>query len=206
MKILIYLSTLFVFTTFAQTSTPPKSTEDLLQESQSVDWSEAVSKSVEINAPVEKTWAYASDSLQAVNWSIYFNHISPLEGPSPDGQIGSLRRCFRNKDESGYAWDEVIINVEPQKLRQIVTYNFINYPFNFAHENEYVFVRQLYESLGPDKSKLTFQTIPRNESNPFFRFIFWISRGKTGEIFLKNLENIKAAIEEKPRVHPWVED
>lgn len=206
MKIIIYLSTLFVFTTFAQTSTPPKSAEDLLHESRSVDWSEAVSESVEINAPVEKTWAYASDSLQAVNWSIYFDHISPLEGPSPDGQIGSLRRCFRNKDESGYAWDEVIINVEPQKLRQIVTYNFINYPFNFAHENEYVFVRQLYESLGPDKSKLTFQTIPRNESNPFFRFIFWISRGKTGEIFLKNLENIKAAIEEKPRVHPWVED
>lgn len=159
-----------------------------------------------IEAPVEKTWEYASNSLEAVNWSIYFDHISPLEAPAPDGEVGSLRRCFRNQDEKGYAWDEVIINVEPQKLRQIVTYNFINFPFSWIHSGEYVFVRQLYESLGPQKSKLTFETITRDGGNPFFRFLFWVSRKKTTEIFLKNLRNIKAAIEQKPRVYPWIAD
>ena len=204
MNILILLfATSFVH---AQTSTPPKSPALLLEESKSVDWESAVSESVVINAPVEKTWEYASNSLKAVDWSIYFDHISPLKGPAPDGQIGSLRRCFRNKDESGYAWDEVIINVEPQRLRQIVTYNFINYPFELIHKDEYVFVRQIYEPLKGDRSRLTFQTVTREGGNPFFKFIFWLSRGETADIFLKNLKNIKAAIEQKPRVYPWVAD
>lgn len=206
MKALVLFFLIFTFQSEAQTSTPPKSPSVLLEESQTVDWEGAVSESVIIDAPVEKTWEYASNSLEAVNWSIYFDHISPLNGGAPDGQVGSLRRCFRNKDESGYAWDEVIINVDPLKLRQIVTYNFINYPFTFVHENEYVFVRQIYESLGEDKSKLTFETMTRKDGNPFFKFIFWLSRKETRDIFIKNLKNIKAAIEGKPRLFPWVED
>jgi hypothetical protein len=190
----------------AQVSVPPKSAAELLEESKSVNWEDAVTESVIIEAPVGETWNYASNSLEAVNWSIYFDHISPLESPALDGQVGSLRRCYRNKDESGYAWDEVIINVETQKLRQLVTYNFINYPFTWIHSGEYVFVRQLYESLGPHQSKLTFQTISRPDGNPLFKFLFWVSRKKTAEIFLKNLENIKAAIEHQPRKYPWLPD
>ena len=188
----------------AQTSNPPKSPSLLLEESKKINWDEAVSESVTIEAPVAETWAYASNSLEAINWSVYFDHISPLPGPVADGQVGSLRRCFRNKDESGYAWDEVIINVEPLKLRQIVTYNFINYPFSVIHDGQYVFVRQIYEALGEGRSRLTFQTTTHKGNNPFFKFIFWISRKETGDIFQKNLMNIKAAIEKTPRVFPWV--
>lgn len=205
------LISLFLFLGFhlslsAQTSSPPKSVDSLLEESKSIEWESSVSESVIINAPLEETWKYASNSLEAVNWSVYFDHITPLPGPVPDGGIGSLRRCYRNKDETGYAWDEVIINTEPQRLRQIVTYNFINFPFAWIHRKEYVFVRQLYESLGPEKSRLTFQTSSHKDNNLLFRFLFWISRKETGEIFLKNLENIKAAIEGNPRPYPWRAD
>lgn len=206
MKLTFLSLLLFTLTGFAQESQPPKDPGALLLESQKVDWEEAISESVEIDAPVSATWKYASNSLEAVNWSIYFDHITPLPGPIPDGQIGSLRRCYRNKDESGYAWDEVIINTEPEKLRQIVTYNFINFPFRWVHSGEYVFVRQLYESLGPERSKLTFQTTTRPDGGWLFSLLFKISRGETTDIFKKNLENIKAAIEGSPRVHPWKPD
>ena len=194
---------LVLFSVTARAELP--SVDSLLAESQTIEWKEAVSESITVNAPVSELWKYASDSTKAVDWSIYFDHISPLAGPAPDGQVGSLRRCFRNKNEQGEFWDEVITQIAPEKLRQITTYNFGNYPLRFVHKDEYVFVRQIYRAIDDKTSELKFETMYRPESNFIFKLIFKMSRKETTEIFKLNLENIKAAIEGKPRPHAWRE-
>ena len=155
--------------------------------------------SIEIAAPVERVWAYVGDSTRAREWSIYFHHISPLPGP-PDGQVGALRRCFRRADEQGTRWDERVRGGERLRVRHIVSYDFVGIPVTKGAETD---VWQLYESLGPDRTRLTFRTAPVKGTNLANRLSFAGSRRRAAEIFQKNLENIAAAIEGRPQVHPY---
>src|SRR3712207_6593650 len=74
---------------------------------------------VRINAPVEAVWEYGSDSRRANEWSVYFDHITPVEGDGhpPDGTIGAFRICYRNVDESGPRWSETTEAAEPLRHR-----------------------------------------------------------------------------------------
>jgi hypothetical protein len=181
------------------------SPDELLNEANGLDWQDAISTTVRINAPVSVVWKYASDSTKANDWSIYFDHISPLPG-IPDGKIGALRRCFRNKDETGPYWDEVTTESVPETRRQITTYGLKNFPMNFVTSDQYVFVRQLYKAVDANTTEMTFQTRTSPSRTWMGRLAFWISKGETERIFLANLENIKANIEGKPRLHPWEAD
>lgn len=195
----VLLFTLFSIQAFAS-SHPPM--EFLQQRVQTVNWDTSISRSVIINAPISEVWDYASDSNRAIDWSVYFDHISPLEGPK-DGTIGSMRRCFRNADETGERWDEVTIASTPLESRYIVTFNFINYPLNFIGQGKYAFVRQLYRAIDKDHTEMTFQTQLAPGSGIAWGLIFKYSSRDTGHIFQLNLENIKAAIEGNPRPYPW---
>lgn len=195
------LIVIFSISGIVKASIPP--VESLLRESEGLAWKISVRESVVINAPVDQVWKYASDSTQAVNWSVYFDHISPLAGGFSDGLVGSLRRSFRNKNEKGEYWDEIVTEVQNQKLRQIVTYNFTNYPLRFVHKNEYVFVRQHYQALDEKTSKLSFETFHREDAGFWFKTLFSWTRNETSKIFKMNLENIKAAVEGKERIHLW---
>jgi hypothetical protein len=177
---------------------------ELKSESKKINWENAVSGSVIIDAPIEVVWAYASDSNKAIDWSVYFHHISPLPGEHSDGNLGSLRRCFRNSDETGQRWDEVIIDVIPFESRQIVTYNFHDYGWKFITDSAYVFVRQVYKKISHTQTELTFQTISAPHFSPIKWVTFQIFRGETKKIFDMNLANIKAQIEGKKRIYPWV--
>ncbi len=176
--------------------------EQLQEESQDVDWSQATSHSVIIKAPLSEVWSYASNSSFAHDWSVFFDHISPLPGIE-DGKVGSLRRCFRNANELGERWDEKTILVQPQRMRIITTFNLVGFRFaRFAKKN-YVFVRQLYRAIDENTTVLTFQTHYSRRSGLFTRWAVHRAQSDTKKIFAENLMNIKAAIEGMPRLYNW---
>lgn len=107
------------------------------------------------------------------------------------------------EDETGAYWDEVITRVVPEEIREITTYNLTGFDFNFLSNGQYVFVRQIYKVLDSETTELTFQTISPHTANLLAKFVFYLSKDKTRKIFKENLENIKAGIEGKPRLHKW---
>lgn len=175
----------------------------LQAESHSVDWKESISETVLIDAPLQDVWSYVSDSTRANEWSVFFDHISPLPGKFPDGKIGSFRRCFRMADETGARWDELTIDVQPQVSRNIVTFNLIGFGFERLLRGNYMFVRQLYRTTEEGYTELTFQTIASPQNNIASKIAFAISRKETTRIFRENLENIKSHLEGYPRPYPW---
>lgn len=158
-------------------------------------------ESVIIDAPIEKVWEYASNSNNAKDWSVYFDHISPLPG-IPDGQVGSLRRCFRNADEKGVYWDEEVMVIEPLKYREIRTYNVNGFKEAKLNTFEYK-VEQHYEKISDTQTKLTFQASVSKGMD--LSAIYYALRDfRAGNrVFRVNLENIKSQIEGKGRPHPW---
>lgn len=178
------------------------SVEELLTEVRTVNWDTAISSSIVINAPVTDVWKYASDSNNAKDWSVFFDHISPLPGIT-DGTVGSLRRCFRNANEEGKRWDEVVIEIVPEQRRIITTYNLKGFDLNLLRNGDHVFVRQLYRAIDRNTTELTFQTQYSSQTRLRTRFSFGVSKKRTKKIFIENLENIKAMIEGYPRVHFW---
>jgi uncharacterized protein YndB with AHSA1/START domain len=159
--------------------------------------------SVEIDAPVEAVWAYVGDSTLATEWSVYFHHITPLGGG--DGRVGALRRCFRRADEKGVRWDETVEEIVPLRLRRLKTFNVRGRRAPGSNVGEFD-VWQIYEPLGPNRTRLTFATAPVAGSKRVTRFYFRAARGRTTRIFRENLENIAHAIEQGAayqRIHPF---
>lgn len=176
--------------------------ETLIQQSKLANWNKAVQSSIIINAPLDEVWEYASDSTKATDWSVYFDHISPLPGIE-DGKKGSLRRCFRMASEEGARWDEMTLEVIPRQFRQIVTFHFFGFDRNWLLKGKYIFVRQLYKKVDEHTTEMTFQTQLPAHTNLIGKMAFRSVKAETLEIFEKNLENIKLAIEGKPRLYLW---
>ena len=158
-------------------------------------------ESVIIDAPVEKVWEYASNSNNAKEWSVYFDHISPLPG-IPDGQVGALRRCFRRADETGMFWDEEVKVIRPLEYREIRTFNINGYREAKLNSVEYK-VEQIYEKLNDQKTRLTFNASLAKGWD--LQAVYYILRDfRAGNrVFRLNLENIKAQIEGHGRPHPY---
>lgn len=186
---------------FGRASSLPK-IDELIIESKAVNWNKAVHASVIINAPIKDVWEYASDSTRASDWSVYFDHISPLPGIE-DGKKGSLRRCFRMANEEGARWDEMTLEAIPLKFRQIVTFNFQGFERNRLLKDKYVFVRQQYRIIDAQTTEMAFQTQLPPRSGLASRIAFHSVRKETLDIFQKNLKNIKFAIEGRPRPFLW---
>jgi len=149
---------------------------------------------VEINASVDSVFKFLGKSSNASKWSVYVNHITPLNADTvPDGQPGSKRRCFQNADETGIWWDELITEVEKNKKRQLRIYNTHNFPFTA----DSLATEQLYESIGKDKCKLSF-TLFFYIPHPGWFNVFKMHLGsfKVKSIYKQNMNNIKRIIEE----------
>ena len=161
---------------------------------------------VAIEAPVEAVWAYVGDSRRAAEWSVYFDHIAPLdESPAPDGAVGSLRRCYRRADRRGARWDEEVVAREPLRYRQIRTYALRGFrPVAQGLSTGAEFrVEQHYEADGPDRTRLTFATALSRPALPAAAWVFGRFASEVVRVFALNLENIKAAVEAQERGVPY---
>ena len=122
-----------------------------------------VKHTVVIDASPEQVFTYLGNSDNAKVWSVFVDHISPLNSQEvPDGKPGSRRRCFCNADETGRTWDELITVVEPNKKRQLAMYNYRN--FSVTAEN--LATEQLYQELPGNKTKLSFTVFIKSEQQP----------------------------------------
>lgn len=167
--------------------------------------------SIEIDAPVEEVWNFLSDNRNAKGWSVIFDHIAPMaSSPVPEGQIGALRRCYRNDDQQGFFWDEKTLTTEPYRYRSLRTFNISNTSWDFF-ENFQFTAHQTYEDLGNNKTRLTFSgdLDDYKKYSISERFVFWVTQFEGERIFRLNLENIKAMLEQKTsyiRPNPWEEN
>ena len=154
-----------------------------------------VKHTVEINVPADSVYKYLGNSAHAHDWSVFVDHISPLNADSfPDGAPGSRRRCFQQADEKGTQWDELVTIVEPGKRRQLTIYNLKD----FSMQAENLATEQLYSAPAPGKCTLTFTMFFLDgKSTTWDEMKTYIGAFKVKNIFAKNMNNIKRITEEK---------
>ena len=154
-----------------------------------------VQHSVIIHAPVDSVFAYLGNSDNARNWSVYVDHIEPLNSTKiADGTVGSTRRCFCFADEKGQRWDERTTVVEQNKRRQLITYNLID----FSMQADGLASEQLYQPIDKNSCKLTFTLFFYDHNPSFFTELkTYLGAYKVKSIFEQNLANIKRILEEK---------
>ncbi len=172
-----------------------------------------VSHAVAIDAPVEVVWEYGSDSTRAKDWSVFFHHITPVEGKDKpaDGTVGAYRICYRNEDERGMRWDETTEAIRKHQHREIRTFNLQGFPFGPIGTAQEYEVHQDYDALSSDRTRLRFRSkLVRREGIanllawPVVKGVYVILARPAGQqVFVWNLENIKAAIEAQQQGEPY---
>lgn len=151
-----------------------------------------IKESILINTSSQSVYNYLGNSNNASTWSVYIDHISPInKSIVPDGQIGSIRRCFVNSNEKNGTWDEEILFIEKNKLRRLSCFNFKELIFNPGILN----TEQIYEDKNGN-CLLSFTLFsPQKELSLLQEFKIHIGSYRTAYIFKKNLNNIKKEIE-----------
>lgn len=151
-----------------------------------------VQSTVEINASADSVFKFLGNSGNATRWSVFVDHISPLNSNEvDDGKVGSMRRCYCNKDETGTQWDELTTIVEPSKRRQLTMSNLNGFPLtcdNLATE-------QLYTPKGNNKCELCFTFFYIGKPNMLEFLKLNLAGFKTKRIFDQNIKNIKRIVE-----------
>lgn len=155
----------------------------------------SIKSEVFIDAPAEYVFDYMGISENASKWSVFVSHIRTLnEEEVPDGQAGSIRRCFVNLDESGTQWDEEILEVVDNQKRRLGIFNMIDFPVSA----ENLETNQCYEPINKRKCKLSLSLYFNSENTSLATEIkMYFASYKIQKIFDKNLTNIKAEIEKQ---------
>ncbi len=153
----------------------------------------AIVEEIEINAPPSAVYTYLGKSANASKWSVFVDHIVPLNAVKvPDGRPGSFRRCFQKPDETGIVWDEEITVAERAKRRQLTIFNMKNFPVMAKG----LATEQLYDSLGGRKTRLRF-TLFFKDNNPSLtdELKTYLAAWEVARIYRQNMRNIKANVE-----------
>lgn len=142
-----------------------------------------------INAPVGKVLNFLGNSGNASRWSSFVNHITVLNPESfTDGAVGSRRRCFRNGNEQGMQWDELITEAAINKKRQLSIYNLRDFSITAQH----LAAEQLYETISEKKCRLTFTVFFKDVKQTIWETIkMYLAAYRINPVFEKNLSNIK---------------
>ncbi len=144
-----------------------------------------------INTDPCEVFEYLGNSENAKDWSVFVDHISVLEGK--DGEVGSIRRCFKEKTEQNESWDEETVESESCKKRRLTVYNLKN----FAVQGKGLLTEQLYEKIDEKKCKLSFTLFYEAEQNYFWPLLkLHFFSYEIESIFQKNLEQIKDILKE----------
>ena len=146
-----------------------------------------VKEGVDIADACGSVFAYLADSRNASAWSVFVDHITPLNPhEAADGARGSIRRSFKNADESGMTWDEYFELVGPLR-RRLRIYNVQGVP---TTRGELV-TEQIYEPLGEDACRLSFTLFFRDDPGVADQVLMRLSAYEIARIFRRNIGNIK---------------
>ncbi|MGV3632141.1 MAG: SRPBCC family protein [Bacteroidota bacterium] len=153
----------------------------------------AIQEEIVINAPVDTVFSYIGNSDNAATWSVYVDHITPVNPDKfPDGKAGCVRRCFTRADEKGTTWDEKIQLVEKNKRRRLSIFNMQD----FTVAADHLLTEQHYAVLGEKQTKLTFTLFFEQGKGSFWDELkLKLAAWKAADIFRQNLANIKKDIE-----------
>ena len=153
-------------------------------------------ETIKINAPTKQVYQYLGNSKNASEWSAFVSHIIPLNGEKfKDGTIGSIRRCFKNKNEEGETWDEEITINESNQRRRLTVYNLKNFPISCNG----LLTEQLYKSISKNQCQLSFSLFLNEKAGILEHLKMYYASYQISKIFRKNLENIKRFNESKYR-------
>ncbi|MCE3295668.1 MAG: hypothetical protein K0R65_1382 [Crocinitomicaceae bacterium] len=153
----------------------------------------SVREEIIIDAPVDTVFAYIGNSGNAATWSVFVDHITPINSDKfPDGKVGCVRRCYTQADEKGATWDEEILIVEKNKRRRLSIFNLQDFTFKADH----LLTEQEYTVLDQKQTKLTFTLFfDQGKETLWDEFKLKLAAWKAADIFRQNLANIKKEIE-----------
>ena len=152
-----------------------------------------IRQSVDVDAPCAAVFDYLGDSAHASDWSVFVDHITPLNTDSvPDGALGSVRRSFRKADETGMRWDEDFIAVEPARLRRLRIYDVRNVALQ---SRTGLLTEQVYEPLTADRCRLSFTLFFDGEPTLRDRVAMTFVAYPLSRIFESNIGNVKRIVE-----------
>jgi hypothetical protein len=152
-----------------------------------------VINTVDINAPDSIVFQYLGNSASASDWSTFVDHITPLNAQTKkDGQAGSIRRVFRHANEKGMTWDELIMEVNSNKRRQLSIYNIRE----SVMAAKGLYTEQVYEKLSPTKTRLSFTLFLKEEEAGFMdKLKMYMAAYKVKPVFVGNMRKIKEMVE-----------
>jgi len=148
-----------------------------------------VKSTIQINAPVEQVFKYLGNSDNARDWSVFVDHISPINSNEvSDGNPGSIRRCFVNKDEKGKIWDEEVLVVDNNKRRLLSCYDFKEFILAAGVLN----TEQLYVETKDGHCLLSLTLFfPQEKTTLFNHLKMYYAAYEVAYLFEENLKNIK---------------
>ncbi|GMR13888.1 MAG: hypothetical protein BMS9Abin29_2113 [Gemmatimonadota bacterium] len=151
-----------------------------------------ISESVEIARPCLRVVDYLANSAHASEWSAFVSHITPLNAEIvPDGAQGSIRRSFRNSDETGMRWDEYFLEVTPLR-RRLRVYNVVGAPLRAT---TLLLTEQIYEPVDANRCRLSFTLFFGEDPSLGDRLRLRLGAHLIAPIFRRNIGNIKQLVE-----------
>ena len=155
-----------------------------------------ITESILINTSCEAAYKYLGNSDNVRVWSVYVDHISPInEDKVTDGHLGSIRRCFKNNHEKDGRWDEEILFTKKNKLRRLSCFNFQDLILSPG----LLHTEQIYEDKNGDCLLKFTLFSPKNEYGLWEEFKIYLASYPTAYIFRKNLKNIKKHLEQEKK-------
>jgi len=140
-----------------------------------------------IDVSPELLFRYLGDSNNASSWSTFVACIEPLnEECVLDGNVGSQRRCFGNKET--IIWDEEITEGQINSKRQLSISN----AEGFIMMADHLLTEQYYVELSENKTKLGLSLFFDKKGGGFIdQLKMYVAAYFVADIFKANLRNIK---------------
>jgi uncharacterized protein YndB with AHSA1/START domain len=150
---------------------------------------------VDIASSPAAVFSYLGNSKNAEDWSVFVDHITPLNPEKvADGKIGSIRRCFKDAEEQKGSWDEEILAVELNKYRKLSCFNFRS--FELSADN--LQTEQIYQTKSNGTTRLKFTLFfEPGKSSWLDELKMYYASYEIRSIFEANLQNIKRLVEAK---------
>lgn len=88
-------------------------------------YKDKVVSTVGIDMPCESAFDYLGNSDNASSWSTFVAFIETTnENVISDGEVGSKRMCYTEWDQSGFKWEEEVLEKIEDEYRKLSCYNF----------------------------------------------------------------------------------